>query len=161
MRYVLDTGFFVHCRVYYPSVFPHFWEKMEDAVTNGTISSVKEVRNEIERYGGSQDELLDWIKTHKTIFSEPSPGEQDRVREILAVPNFQTLVSKKNTYTGHPVADPFVIAKAWSIGGTVVTNEVSGSAKTTPKIKIPDVCSHFSVPCINPEKFMAQEKWRF
>lgn len=157
MKYILDAGFFVRSRSYYPAVFPGFWEKMEEASGNGTLSSVKEVQRELERYGGHQVHLLEWIKSHRDVFTEPSLKEQGNVREILAVPKFQQLISEKSKKRGSPAADPFVIAKAWGIGGTVVTIEVAGGKG----IKIPDVCKHFGVPCMNPEEFMKREGWRF
>ena len=160
MKYILDTGFFVGSRIYYPTVFPGFWEKMKEASGNGTLSSVKEVQRELERYGGHQVHLLEWIKSHRDVFTEPSHEEQDNVREILAVPEFQRLISEKSKAKGSPVADPFVIARAWGIGGTVVTTEVAGGGKGKG-IKIPSVCEHFGVPCVNPEEFMKREGWRF
>jgi hypothetical protein len=45
-------------------------------------------------------------------------------------------------------ADAFVIAHAMADGGTVVTFE-SALYPDSQKIRIPDICAHFSVPCIN------------
>ncbi|MDD9815733.1 MAG: DUF4411 family protein [Gammaproteobacteria bacterium] len=160
MHYVLDTGFFADSRVYYQDVFPGFWEKIKDAVNQDVISSVEEVRAELERYGGPQEHLLDWIKDHRNIFTQPSLAEQDKVRQILAVPEFQALVSSKNRLKGHPAADPFVIAKAWELGGSVVTTERKGSGNT-PRIGIPYACEQFKVRCILPETFMEEMDWRF
>ena len=34
--------------------------------------------------------------------------------------------------------------------------------KNTPNAaKIPNVCDHFGIPCVNLEGFMAKEKWEF
>lgn len=158
-HYVLDTGFFVTSRAYYPGNFPSFWKKMEKAVSYGTISSVKEVMKELKRYEGDQEHLLDWIKIHKQIFTNPSPEEQKKTRQILAVPEFQGLVAKKNRIKGSPAADPFIIAKAWNSGAIVVTKEKLAPRNKTPRI--PDVCKHFGVQCITPEAFMENEGWTF
>lgn len=40
-------------------------------------------------------------------------------------------------------ADPWVIASAWYVGGTVVTHESSSRKR---KIRIPVICQHFGVP---------------
>jgi len=40
-------------------------------------------------------------------------------------------------------ADPWVIASAWFVGGTVITHE---STSRRRKIRIPVVCQHFGVP---------------
>jgi len=45
------------------------------------------------------------------------------VADIFKIPHFQTLIRKQERLLGKPVADPFVIAKAQSIGGCVITTE--------------------------------------
>jgi len=160
MHYVLDTNFFVDSRVYYPETFPSFWNRMDAAVSQNKISSVKEVRQELVRYGGPQQHLLDWIKNHTHIFTAPTSAEQGRVLQILAVPRFQGLVNSKQILKGHPVADPFIIAKAWANEGTVVTTEDAGRGQTQ-KIRIPAVCAHFNVRCLHPEEFMQEMGWQF
>lgn len=121
--YVMDTNFFVTCRSYYHENFPSFWNKMNEAVLVGKISSVKEVQKELENYSGEQEHLLNWIKRHKHIFTEPTLEEQNKIREILAIPKFKKLVDYQAQMQGKPVADPFVIAKAWETGAVVVTEE--------------------------------------
>lgn len=72
--------------------------------------------------------------------------------------HFQALIRQKERLQGKPVADPFVIAKAWTMeNGCVVTQEV----KKPNAAKIPNVCEHFGIPCLNLEAFMENEKWRF
>ncbi len=154
--YVMDTGFFVTCRSYYHENFPSFWERMDEAVSVEKISSVKEVKKELENYGGEQECLLDWIKRHKHIFTEPTIEEQDRIREISAIPKFKKLVDYQAQMQGRPVADPFVIAKAWETGAVVVTKE-----SRKKEGKIPDVCKHFGVKCMNTEGFMKNKGWEF
>jgi len=134
---------------------------MDAAASQSVISSVKEVRNELERYQGHQGHLLNWMKNHRHIFTAPSAAEQDRILEILAVPEFQSLVNSKQILKGHPAADPFVIAKAWAIGGAVVTTEILDTGKSTPRIKIPHVCEHFKIRHMHPEQFMKAEGWQF
>lgn len=161
MHYVLDTGFFVDSRVYYPGTFPSFWNKMDAVASQGIISSAKEVRNELGRYQGHQGHLLNWMKNHRHIFTAPSAAEQDRILEILAVPEFQGLVNNKQILKGHPAADPFVIAKAWATEGVVVTTEIPDTDKSTPRIKIPNVCERFKIRYMHPEQFMEAEGWQF
>ena len=157
--YVMDTGFFITSRSYYPAIFSAFWEKMNEAVRSRTISSVKEVWRELEDYKGGrgeQEHLLDWLEKHKHIFAEPTHEEEEKVVEIFAVPKFQKLIDKRKIEKGGYAADPFLIAKAWDIGGIVVTEESPRSP-----VKIPAVCDHFGVKCITPEAFMQEEKWNF
>jgi len=161
MHYVLDTGFFVDSRVYYSGTLPSFWNKMDAAASQSVVSSVKEVRKELERYQGDQGHILNWMKNHRHIFTAPSATEQDRILEILAVPEFQGLVNNKQILKGNPAADPFVIAKAWAIGGVVVTTEILDTGKSTPRIKIPNVCERFKIRYMHPEQFMKAEGWQF
>lgn len=156
--YVMDTGFFHNVQHYYPETFPSFREEMNEAIFKNGISSVKEVRNELERYIKHSD-LLEWIKNNKHIFTIPSSEEINKVRQILAIPKFWNLIHAKNLRNGWPAADPFLIAKAWIINGVVVTMETFASGKKSPKI--PDVCKHFGVRCTTPEGFMKSECWKF
>lgn len=165
MQYVLDTGFFVLTRGYYPDTFPTFWEEMDKAARSRLISSVIEVKKEIEKFGGEQTHLSGWIKSNANIFTKPEMEEQDCVRDIFDTDNFQNLIGKQKILEGGPFADPFVIAKANIIEGIVVTNErpakkdKNGRMQGAPKI--PDVCEHFDVECILPEEFMRRVSWKF
>lgn len=165
MHYVLDAGFFVVTRNYYPDTFPTFWQRMEQAVDSEIISSVREVRKELENYGGEQAYLLEWMKTYKHIFTQPTPEEQNSLREMFLRSDYRGLVDEKKILKGGDVADPFVIAKARVLKASVVTNE--GPAKRDKNgnmqgsLKIPDVCQQFDVPCLSPKEFMSQEGWKF
>ena len=155
MIYVFDTGpFRILFRNYYRSRFPSLWENFDGMITNNRIISVREVFREIER---KDDDLLEWSKNNKEIFPEPSEIENGYVREIFTNRHFQTLVGKEERLSGYPVADPFIIAKARSRNGCVVTQE-----KHKPNAaKIPNVCEHFNIECTNLEGFMEKENWLF
>ena len=165
MHYILDTGFFVVSREYYHAIFPTFWEFMDNAVKEGLISSVEEVKAELNRYGGEQKYLIEWLKQHKHIFTDPTEDEQDELKKIFAIKRFQLLVGLKKRLKGEAVADPFVIAKAMSVQGAVVTSEKPTKKDKTRKaqgpLKIPDVCKHFNIPCLSPREFMEEQKWKF
>ena len=154
--YVMDTGFF-HYSQYYPKTFPSFWKEMDEAVFKNEISSVKEVRNELERYIKHPD-LLEWTKNNRHIFTTPSSEEQEMVRQILANHQFQKLINHQNIKLGWPAADPFLIAKAWTINGIVVTTETFASGEKFPKI--PDVCKHLGVKCMHTEEFVNKKGWQ-
>jgi len=58
---------------------------------------------------------------------------------------------------GGPVADPFLVAKAKALDGTVVTQE-----EYKPNgVKIPNMCEYMNVRCTNLEGLMELEKWVF
>ena len=68
-----------------------------------------------------------------------------------------SLVRQQERLQGKPVADPFVIAKAKVHNGCVITQEV----KKPNAARIPNVCEHFGVDCLNLEGFMEREDWTF
>lgn len=100
---------------------------------------------------------MSWIERHRHIFSSPSFEEGEVVRSIFQIPKFRENVKKKlHLKYGHN-ADPFLIAKALSHDGTVVTEEKMKPGAAT----IPNICEHFEVPCVNLEEFMERSGWEF
>ena len=121
----------------------------------GDLISVREVYNEI---GSSEDSLAIWAKEQKKIlFLESTTEELKFVGKIFQVRHFQAMIRKKERLKGKPVADPFVIARAKISGACVVTQEknIKNAAR------IPNVCDHFGIHCINLEGFMEKENWTF
>ena len=156
MAYVFDTNSFRVLGNYYPEQFPTFWEKFNQAVTFGKIISVREVRRELDFYI-PYPHLSDWVKDYGHIFLSPRPAEMQFVSDIFSVSHFQTLVNAKTRLLGQPCADPFIIAKAKFIDGCVVTEEKWKQNAA----KIPNVCDHFGIDCINLQGFMEREDWTF
>jgi len=132
------------------------WEAFDLMVTEGRITSTREVFNELESH---DDDLAAWCKENRQqVFITPNAEELAFVSEIFAVKHFQAMIRKKEHLQGGPIADPFVVARAKCLeNGCVVTTE-----KYSPNAaKIPNVCEHFEIDCINLEEFMEREKWRF
>ncbi len=157
MIYVFDTSsLIVLFRHFYPERFPSLWEKFEAMIDNKEFISSREVINEINDYA-YVDRLTEWANKNKDLFPTPTPDELSFVTDIFAVIHFQNMIRKKEQLQGKPVADPFVIAKAKIVQGTVVTQELwkDNSAK------LPNVCDHFNIPCIDLENFMEKEDWTF
>lgn len=155
MIYVFDSNTLINLfQHYYRNRFPSLWDRFDEAVTIRNIVSVREVLNEISQ---RNDRLSHWAGNHRDFFQTPTTEELAVVAEIFAVPHFQTLVRTQERLQGKPVADPFVIAKARLLEGCVVTEE----ANRPNAAKIPNVCSHFNVMCLNLEGFMEQENWTF
>ena len=156
MNYVFDSDSLINLfRHYYPERFPTLWEKFNTLVSEGELTSVREVYNEI---GSSEDTLGTWAKEQKNIlFLESTVEELKFVAQIFQVKHFQSMIRKQERLKGKPVADPFVIARAKISGACVVTQE----KKTENAAKIPNVCDHFGIRCINLEGFMKEENWIF
>lgn len=156
MQYVFDTGplidIFNH---YYPARFPSLWEKFDQLIAEQRLVSVREVYNEIS---DREDSLAKWAKEQKDrLFLPPSVEEFQFVADIFKIQHFQAMIRKKERLQGKPVADPFVIARAKIYNGQVVTTE----RYKENAAQVPNVCKHFSIPCVNLEDFMQQESWTF
>jgi hypothetical protein len=154
--YVFDTSAFIVLKNFYPATFGTLWSRIDELVAAGTILSVREVFNELHNYNDA-DFIQDWAKQQKAVFSKPSNEELLVVKQILAIPHFQVLISNKAILKGTPVADPFVVAAAKIRGATVVTQE----GLKPNAAKIPNVCEEFKVPCVDLQTFMTQQGWSF
>jgi hypothetical protein len=156
MKYVFDSDSLIDLfKHYYRERFPTLWENFDALVSGGKLISVREVFNEI---GSNEDSLASWAKEQKsTLFLESTVEELRFVAEIFQVQHFQAMIRKQERLKGKPVADPFVIARAKILNACVVTQE----KKTDNAAKIPNVCDHFGIPCIDLEGFMEKENWIF
>ena len=156
MKYVFDSDTLINLfKHYYPKRFLTLWEKFDALVSGGKFISVREVFNEI---GSREDSLAIWAKGQKNIlFLESTVEELKFVAEIFQVQHFQAMIRTQERLKGKPVADPFVIARAKIFNAYVVTQE----NETENAAKIPNVCKHFGIQCINLEDFMEKENWTF
>ena len=156
MTYVFDNSSLSKLKHFFPEVFVSIWEGLDDLTQQNRLISTREVWNELQR-GMPDNHVNEWLKNRKEIFTTPNAAELQFVAKILQVKHFQSLIGEKQRLKGTPVADPFVIACAKVREGTVVTEE-----EFKPNAaKIPNVCKHFKVECINLEAFMKQQKWSF
>jgi len=154
--YVFDTSSLRVLRNYYPSRFVNLWANVDIAVGSGVITSTRECRRELLDQL-AEPWLLAWVKKNAPLFPLPTPHEAAHVAAIFAVPGFQALVGQKQRLQGKPVADPFVVAAAADRRFAVVTQE-----KIKPNAaKIPNVCQHFNIRCIDLEQFMLENNWSF
>ena len=157
MVYVFDTSSFIVLSHYYKEQFPSLWKQISIQIRSNKIISVKEVFNEIDSYGPETD-LKRWARDNKKIFQPMSKEESHTISDIFKeYPKFQKMVGQKSRLQGKPVADPFIVAKAIHIQGTVVSEE------TVQKngIKIPNLCKVKNVPCLKLKDFMKNENWSF
>lgn len=157
MIYVFDNSSLSNIlNHYYTDRFPSFWEKFDSIVKEGNLISVREVRNElIEKF---EDETIDILMKHnKDFFTNPSNEELSFITEIYSVKHFQQNLGRKKLLKASFFADPFVIAKARIIGGTVVTEEEFKEHGA----KIPNICKHYKIPCKKLEGFLTELDWKF
>ncbi|MFH1219109.1 MAG: DUF4411 family protein [Candidatus Eisenbacteria bacterium] len=151
--YCIDTSAILDgwVRYYPPDVFPAFWDRIETMIRGGTLISSEEVLDEL---GRKDDEVHKWAKTRYRIFVPLDDPTQGATSEVLAA--FPELVK---AIKDRSRADPFVIALARVLRATVVTGEKNEGTPSRPRI--PLVCQHFSVPCMNLIGMMRAEGWKF
>lgn len=155
MVYVLDTSFIVQLHDnYYREAFKSLWERFDAMLAAGQFTSTREVRRELE---DQSDGATEWAEQNAALFSTPSVGEARFVAGIYSVKHFQQNIELKKLLKGGKNADPFVIARADAVRGTVLTME-----QLKPHAaKIPNICEHFKLRCLDLRQFMAEEKWSF
>lgn len=155
--YVFDTNSLSNIlNHYYEDRFPSFWEKFDAVMKTNDAISVREVRNELT--GKFEDEKIDRLQKYNTdFFTDPTTEELSFISQIYSVQHFQQNLDKKKILSGGFFADPFVIAKARKENGTVVTEE----DKKANAAKIPNICEHFEIKCLNLEGFLINENWKF
>ena len=79
------------------------------------------------------------------------------VGQIYSVAHFQANIEKQKLFKGGRNADAFIVARAFAVGGTVVTMErLKANAA-----KVPNICEHFKIPYLDLEGFMEREGWEF
>lgn len=143
---------------------------MDDVVARGIISSIDQVRAEVEKYKGEQVHLIEWMERHADIFTQPTEFEQKKIVHVEEKFG-QEVVFKMHSnrmagriQTDSPSADVLIIAKAWAYKGTVVTCERRQKfpiQKGQKNIRIPQICRGLGVECVNFHEFMSEMGWRF
>lgn len=156
MKYCLDSSTYIQAhRTYYAfDIAPSFWAALEKLAGEGLIFSPIAVLIELLK---GKDELSSWAaKMNSGLFVDPDTNVS---KEFSAIANF----TNTNYADAHWVreflsgADPWVIAHAKAHNLTVVTMEDQKSVEEIDKptgrykgkIKIPNMCGHFKVNCMN------------
>jgi hypothetical protein len=137
---------------WYPfELVPKFWGLLSEEIESGSICCPKAVFDEIvprkdQLDNRVKDQLSVWVKTRKDdgLCVPPTDAIQAQFKLIAdhVVANF----SRHHYEEFLTVADPWLIATAKVIGGTVVTGESESRKK---KIRIPSICRAFAIPCID------------
>ena len=156
MSYVFDNSpLSVLFKNFYRTTFKTLWQRFDELVADGSVTSTREVLREIE--DGATESLRNWAALQPQLFTTPTALEGAFVTQIYGVAHFQQNIELQKILKGGKNADPFVIAKAHVEGRTVVTMELLKPNGT----KIPNICQHFDVPCLTLQGFMEAEGWTF
>jgi hypothetical protein len=147
--YVLDADVFMTAaRSYYAfDVAPAFWECLVRQASNGRLMSIDRVKDEIQR---GKDDLVEWA--NGTFHPWFASTVQDDV--IAVYREIMTWVQEQRQFFDYAKeefargADGWLVAYAKAKGCVVVTNETF-QPSIRRKVKIPNVCQAFGIPCIN------------
>jgi len=141
----VDTNVFIEAknRWYRFEMVPKFWAFLSAEIEAGSICCPKYVYDELVK---GKDQLADWIRARKSkgLCIAADREVQAEFRKIAA---YVSVKFPRNQYEEFlSGADPWVVASAMRFGGTVVTQE---SISRKRKIRIPTICSVFSVPWVD------------
>lgn len=154
--YVFDTMILSQLfRFYYRQRFPSLWSNFETMVAEERITSTREVRRELEN--SNDDSIMREIDKFRSLFSTPSQFEEDFVGRIFSVRHFRQNIPRKTLLKGGRNADPWLIARAASVEGYIVTNE----SYRDHAAGIPNICRHFDIKYLSFDDFMGNEGWIF
>ena len=151
--YILDTSVWIHVgRNHPPDIFATLWGHIEDAIARGEIRSPDEVLRELEE---GHDTLAPALAGKVGLFVPLDAGLQAAATEVLA--RCPQLVDPDSTRNR---ADPFVVALARQLQGTVVTQERPRRG-ATGRPKIPDACVIMAMnPSMDWFDFLRRAGWR-
>lgn len=145
MIYLLDSNAYLEAkqRYYRFNICPGFWHWLTRQSDAEKLLSVEPVLDELKYYG---DELSTWARDHADFFA---PVDDENTQKCFA--EVAELIESDDTFQARhkasflDAADPWLIAKAQTLGATLVTHEQLAAPNST-KVKIPNICREFDVP---------------
>ena len=140
-------------RIHFPKkgkLFERIWMSLSSAIQQGSVISVDECYNELEKQLSSENESLKWLSENKTMFKAPSNAESLIMREIFKSKKFRESIHTKNIRDNRPSADAYLVAKAKCIGGVIVTAE----EYKPNSAQLPNLCEAFGVQVVSYDDFM-------
>lgn len=145
MNYLLDTNIFIEAkrRYYGMDICPGFWVWLDNAQQADVIASISSVGDELT---AGNDELAEWTHDRKDtgwFLDVSDTATQEQFIKIAAYVSSSAYLpeAKAEFLSG---ADPWLIAKAATVGAVVVTHEIY-DAFIKRKIRIPNICREFGV----------------
>ncbi|NAO98209.1 MULTISPECIES: DUF4411 family protein [Halomonadaceae] len=159
MRYLLDANTYIEAKNQYygMDICPAFWDWLDKQFALGTIASVDMIGRELKE---GNDQLASWVRERPDHFI----SNDDELTQALFADIVQFVMegdyNPGNRDNFLAKADPWIIAKAKAIGASVVTHEAV-AAVNTRKVKVPNICQQFEVPCLNTFRFLRELEARF
>ncbi|HED2544468.1 DUF4411 family protein [Raoultella planticola] len=159
MRYLLDANTYIQAKNQYygMDICPAYWDWLDHQFKQGTLASVDMIGRELK---DGNDELAEWAKARPEHFIKNDDTSTQLIfaEVVQAVMAGDYNAGNRDNFLAK--ADPWIIAKAKSIGAVVVTHE-SFVSLNTKKVKVPNICHQFGVPCLNTFQFLRELNARF
>lgn len=137
-------------------ICPAYWNWLDKQFDLGFAASIQMIGEELKN---GNDELSEWAKARPEHFINNDDIETQEVfiNIVQIVMTGDYNIANRDNFLDK--ADPWIIAKAKTLNATVVTHEVS--QLSTKKVKIPDICKQFNVPCLNTFQFLRELDAKF
>ena len=153
-QYIFDTNVTLAAQATYyrPSICPGFWEFMARRHSAELLFSLDVVHTELlanaEKYDA--EHLQMWLAQHSSeerfflsTDDQAVKREHDRMSQIIEANSSYNQTQVEKFING---ADLWLIAYA-KVHGCVVVTEERPANKAFSKVRIPDICAQFGVPC--------------
>jgi len=148
MIYFLDSNFLIDAKNWH---FPldkrlDFWKWLLSLGQKDILKIPESVYEEINR---GNDELVNWINENKNTFL---------CKKVECIQSLSSALAGYGEVTEIDLeqlkADPYVIAHALAVNGSVVTEERPKETLVIKNKKIPTVCDGLHIPCLTLPTFM-------
>ncbi|MCZ3384920.1 DUF4411 family protein [Kosakonia sp. SOY2] len=159
MKYLLDANTYIQAKNQYygMDICPAYWNWLDLQFAQGLIGSVDMIGRELK---DGNDELANWAKARPGHFINNDDADTQAIFTQVVQTVMAGDYNPGNRDNFLAKADPWIIAKAKSIGAVVVTHE-SHVIEGTKKVKVPNICHQFGVPCVNTFQFLRELNARF
>lgn len=153
--YIVDTNVLLEAaRRYYPMArVPAFWDWLEQQFADEMVATMSMVKDEVD----FPQEVVDWLRQRESdqqLVDESDPSIQDEYRKMAEWLIVQPY-GPEHIWNFLSKVDLWIIAAAKVRKSTVVTQEVP-AGPGSKKVRIPDICGHFGVKCINTFELMEE-----
>ena len=138
-------------------ICPAYWEWLDQQFELGELGSIDFIGRELK---DGNDELAEWAKDRPNHFiaNDDAATQQQFMQIVNSVMAGDYNAGNRDNFLAK--ADPWIIAKAKSIGATVVSHE-SLLIPETKKVKVPNICKEFEVPCISTFQLLRELQAKF
>lgn len=159
MKYLLDANTYIQAKNQYygMDICPAYWQWLDQQFYSGLVGSIDFIARELR---DGKDDLAEWVKARPEHFiaNDDDATQSNYIQIVQRVMEGDYNPANRDNFLAK--ADPWIIAKAMTLGATVVTHEATASPNAR-KVKVPNICNDFSVSCCNTFSFLRQLQARF